>query len=245
MEGNNNKLVDVFPKEVLRHLGYYVYRLVDPRDGNTFYVGMGKGNRVFDHVKRVLKFKKKEGAEDSESAKYDTIQRIHAANLEVITIIHRHNLSREEAFEVEGALIDAYPGLTNVQNGHGNADRGCANADEIIARYGAKEAKVPQGKYLLIKIRQSMVDERGSVYEAVRKHWRIDVQRANGLKVLACVDGVVRGVFIPEAWRQATGNNAGRYYFDGKDISKGNSLMGGRLPRKFLKKGVRSPIRYS
>ena len=30
---------------------YYVYRLVDPRTLQTFYVGKGCGNRVFQHVK--------------------------------------------------------------------------------------------------------------------------------------------------------------------------------------------------
>ena len=32
---------------------YYVYRLVDPRTLQTFYVGKGKGSRVFDHVRDV------------------------------------------------------------------------------------------------------------------------------------------------------------------------------------------------
>ena len=28
-----------------------VYRLIDPRNGETFYVGRGKGNRVFSHIR--------------------------------------------------------------------------------------------------------------------------------------------------------------------------------------------------
>ncbi len=32
---------------------YYVYRLVDPNTGHTFYVGKGKGDRVFQHVKEA------------------------------------------------------------------------------------------------------------------------------------------------------------------------------------------------
>ena len=32
-------------------MNYYVYRLIDPRNGETFYVGKGKGNRVFQHMK--------------------------------------------------------------------------------------------------------------------------------------------------------------------------------------------------
>jgi hypothetical protein len=30
-------------------LAYYVYLLIDPRDGKVFYVGKGKGGRCFDH----------------------------------------------------------------------------------------------------------------------------------------------------------------------------------------------------
>ena len=36
-----------FPEEIFETLGYYVYRLIDPRYGNTFYAGGGYGNRVF------------------------------------------------------------------------------------------------------------------------------------------------------------------------------------------------------
>ena len=39
-----------FSSEVCKALAYYVYRLIDPRNGETFYVGKGKDNRVFEHV---------------------------------------------------------------------------------------------------------------------------------------------------------------------------------------------------
>lgn len=32
---------------------YYVYHLIDPRDGKVFYVGKGKGNRAYQHQKEV------------------------------------------------------------------------------------------------------------------------------------------------------------------------------------------------
>lgn len=40
---------DGFPPDVARKLKTYVYRLIDPRNGETFYVGKGQGNRVFAH----------------------------------------------------------------------------------------------------------------------------------------------------------------------------------------------------
>lgn len=42
---------DSFPKDVGAKLGTYVYRLIDPRNGETFYVGKGKGDRVFAHIR--------------------------------------------------------------------------------------------------------------------------------------------------------------------------------------------------
>jgi len=52
--------IDRFSPEVEKEIGYYVYRLIDPRNGNVFYVGKGKGNQVFNHIKRTLSF---EGSE--------------------------------------------------------------------------------------------------------------------------------------------------------------------------------------
>ena len=43
--------VKQFSSEVITKLGYYVYLLSDPSNGEIFYVGKGKGNRVFSHFK--------------------------------------------------------------------------------------------------------------------------------------------------------------------------------------------------
>ncbi len=39
-----------FPQEVVNALDHYVYRLIDPRSGETFYVGRSQGQRVFQHA---------------------------------------------------------------------------------------------------------------------------------------------------------------------------------------------------
>lgn len=48
------KSADKFPVEVHDQLEYYVYRF-DPRSGQTFYVGKGKGDRVFAHAKNLVR----------------------------------------------------------------------------------------------------------------------------------------------------------------------------------------------
>ena len=40
---------------MIDQLQYYVYRLIDPRTGQTFYVGKGKGNRLYAHINDALK----------------------------------------------------------------------------------------------------------------------------------------------------------------------------------------------
>ena len=238
-----------FTTETIAKLGHYVYRLVDPRTGLTFYIGEGHGNRVFDHAAGVLKFKatgdSNKEHEDSVTAKMQQIRDIHAANLEVITIIHRHGMDQKTAFEVEGALIDAYPGLTNIQNGHGNSEYGCASTLQIQQRYQAEEAQIPSGQFMIIKVKEATIDDQGSLYEAVRKHWHVNLQKAAGRKVLACVAGLIRGVFSVSEWRTSEGQE-GRKHFIGTEMTDESAqhFIGKRLPQRFCKRGTASPVLY-
>src|SRR5262245_38936376 len=45
---------DSFPVGIAERLQWYVYRLIDPRNGETFYVGKGKGNRIFQHARAAM-----------------------------------------------------------------------------------------------------------------------------------------------------------------------------------------------
>ena len=89
----NDGAVDKFPPEVIERLKWYVYRLVDPRSGETFYVGKGKGDRVFQHAKGALSASDDEDATDLKSQR---IKDIGAAGLEVAHVIHRHGIESED-----------------------------------------------------------------------------------------------------------------------------------------------------
>ena len=159
----------MFTPDVAGKLGYYVYRLIDPRNGETFYVGKGKENRVFEHAAG-------EQAEDSDVEKIERIRKIKVSRLKVGHIIHRHGMDEKTAFEVEAALIDAYAGLTNIANGHGSSEFGSMHYKEIIERYVAREMEF-QHKILLISVNHSATER--SLYEATRFSWRLDRKRAS------------------------------------------------------------------
>jgi hypothetical protein len=195
-----------FPVEVAERLKWYVYRLIDPRNGETFYVGKGRGDRVFQHSNGALSASTDEDASD---LKVQRIMQIRAAGLEIAHVIHRHGIENEEvAFQIEAALIDAYPGLANRVSGHGAGDYGVRHVNEVIAEYKADpfEAKEP---LILISIGKSFEDEaRGSIYNAVRGCWRIDTTKAKYFKlVLAHRRGLVLGAFRPKNWLPATAAN--------------------------------------
>lgn len=248
-----------FPNEMHDELGFYVYRLIDPRNGETFYVGKGKGNRVFQHVAASLEFNnevdEENWEEDQFSTKIQTILDINAANLDVVHIIHRHGMTEKEALQVEAALIDVYPGLTNEMRGH-DAARGPAHVTQLRDAYAAEEMEIEEDdKLLLFKIRRDVLTSRGSTYDAVR--WAWDVSLANAQRaeyILAMVDGLCIGVFEKAEWLPASQANfphfqmeadglgfdadmPERYAFNGKEVDEEDPVsarfLGKRAPRSF------------
>src|SRR5919204_4635328 len=179
-----------FSPEVERKLQTYVYRLIDPRNGETFYVGKGRGNRVFAHIRGEQDL----GGGDELNNKLRRIREIRLAGFEVAHVIHRHGMDDATAFEVEAALMDAYPGLTNVAGGYGTSDFGAMHAREIIRRYAAEPA-VFQHKALLISVNRSAAER--DLYEATRYAWKINPAKARQANVvLATLQGLIVGAFI-------------------------------------------------
>jgi hypothetical protein len=238
---------DPFSSEVIRKLGWYVYRLIDPRSGETFYVGKGRGNRVFAHVHAA------DGLEgDDLENKVRRIRQIQNAGLEVAHVIHRHGLDERTAFEVESALIDAYPGLTNIAGGAGSNDFGAMHANEIVARYAA-EAAVFEDRALLISVNRSAAER--SLYEATRYAWKINPKKAGQADVvLATLQGLIIGTFIAEDWLPATSEHfpdreeaPGRWGFVGHEAPDElrERYVGKRVPEQYRKRGAANPIKYT
>ena len=242
------KNISFFTPEVIEKLQYYVYRLIDPRTGQTFYVGKGKGNRVFAHVNDALKDydgeKYEDKDEDDISSKIKQIREIRNAGLEVIHVIQRYGMTEKEALEVEAALIDCFPGLTNIQNGF-SSDRGVNNAEVLQRLLSLEEFEdVDDLDYCLIKINNNEnLADRGSVYEAVRQHWKVNLNRIQKIPyVLAVHYGVVIGVFKVNKWYHSE-ECPERCMFDGEDADDAikNLFMNKRIPKHYK---VQAPVLY-
>ena len=240
-----------FPPGVAERLKWYVYRLIDPRNGETFYVGKGRGDRIFEHAKGALTATKDEDAPD---LKFQRIKDVLAAGLDVAHVIHRHNVDNEQvAFQIEAALIDAYAGLTNKVGGHGAGDYGCRHVEEIVAEYAAEPFKVGE-PLILISIAKSYEDEERDIYDAVRYAWRVNATNAKKFKlVLAHRRGLVVGAFRPTKWMEATKANfpemnvemPGRWGFEGLPVEKATAgrYVGKRVPDEYRAKGAANPVR--
>ena len=196
---------DNFPDGVAEQLKWYVYRLIDPRNGETFYVGKGRSNRVFDHAKGIPL----DEADEVLDPKLQRIKEIQAAGLEVGHVIHRHGLSTSDrAHEVEAAVIDAYPGLTNKVRGRGSRDYGSRHVEEIIDEYAGEEFEVKE-PLMLISV-STYYYRRDNAYDAVRFAWRVNRDRVKQYNlVLARVRGLVVGAYRPtnNEWIRATREN--------------------------------------
>jgi len=236
-----------FSPQITEKLKYYVYRLIDPRNGETFYVGKGLGNRVFQHCADELA-----SEADELKDKLKRIREIKLAQFDVEHVIHRHGMDSDTAFEVEGALIDAYPGLTNQADGNGNQDRGVMHSRQIIAQYTAAEAQF-QHRALLINV--NLTATTLGLYDATRHAWKIDPVKARKAEViLATRFGLIVGAFIADQWLEATKENfpgfperPGRWGFCGREAPRHFSelYVGKRVPEEMRKKGSANPIRYT
>ncbi len=235
----------IFSAEVADRLKTYVYRLIDPRNGETFYVGKGQGNRVFAHIREQVD-------EDDPSNKLKRIRDIRLAGFDVQHVIHRHGMDGRTAFEVEAALMDAYPGLTNTASGLGSAEVGAMHALEIVRRYAAEPA-VFEHRALLINVSRSATES--SLYDATRYAWKISPTKATQAEVvLAVSQGLIRDAFVADRWLPATAENFPgrepaplRFGFVGDRAPEAlrARYVGKRIPDDYRKRGSANPVRYT
>lgn len=227
----------VFPQSVVEQLDYYVYFLRDPSNKEVFYIGKGKGNRVFEHLACAL-------AEATESDKLERIRAIEKSGNSVEQFILRHGLTEPAAFEVESAVIDfvGIRNLSNLQAGHNSTDFGIKTTEEVIAMYSAPPL-VTDHPLLLININKLFNREMTAteIYEATRKSWKVGERRKVAIYAVATYRGLTREVYLIKDWF-SIGN---RWGFNGEpaDENTRNSLRYKSIAGMAMR-GAANPIRY-
>ena len=81
---------------------YYVYELIDPRFNLTFYVGKGRGNRVYFHLSE------KSRAKSDNPRKFNKIQKIREEGYEPEVKIVEYFENENDAYIYEEFLIQKY-----------------------------------------------------------------------------------------------------------------------------------------
>ncbi len=219
----------MFTSAVAEQIGWYVYALRNPLDKRIFYIGKGRGNRVFQHA---LAAEASQGVEEV-SQKLELIKGIHARGEQVEAFILRHGIQGEElAYEIEAAAIDLLelldPGLdnelftlANLVKGHHHATRGLASTGVAASLYEAPPAPGIDVPAVLIKIPGLWTPAMSArdLYNATRHWWRVSERCRRAKYAFAISHGVIREVYAVESWRPWTAEEADkdgvRWGFDG------------------------------
>jgi uncharacterized protein len=181
--------------EVANVLKSYVYIYIDPRNGEIFYIGKGKGDRLFAHL-----------GDTSETDKTSKISDIRKSGKEPQIDLLRYGLSDSEAELLEASAIDLIGKyrLTNKMSGHHTGSFPRISSKELILMLNAKKTEVKH-KAILITInrlyRSDMTDR--ELYEVTRGTWRIGQRRNQADVVMSVYQGIVREVYKIEKWHPA------------------------------------------
>jgi hypothetical protein len=240
-----------FSDKAIRQLRSYVYLYVDPRNGRPFYVGKGRGNRCFAHLR----------TKDSDlSAKSEVLAELRQLGKQPRIEILAYGMSNDEALLVERAAIDllGLESLTNVVNGHSAGTMRRAPVEEISARLDAKPVTVDE-PVMLININRNYrpgmtIHE---IYDATRCAWVLGPKRERAKYALSVFRGIVREVFEIAAWLEGGSTMKGididgypndpknRWEFVGRAAPMEiRDKYIGRSVANYFPQGAQGPVRY-
>ena len=239
--------INKFPNNILKDLKYYVYLYSHPLTQEIFYVGKGKGNRVFAHL-----------TDEKESNKTAYLKELQQQELTPKIEILIHGLEDEEtALRVEASIIDllGIDSLTNKQSGWKSATYGRMTIEQIISVYDKQEVNIEEPS-ILIRINQffrySMTPT--ELYDFTRAQWKVKLDRAEKARfAFAVYDGIIQEVYQILQWHPAgsTFNSRqstpieGRYEFVGNIAPEAiRKRYRYKSVRHYFKKGNANPIFY-
>lgn len=166
----------------------------------------------------------------------------------ICVVLKKELMEQYTADEIESALGKLDISVRSIPSLPGGGDGGTGgDGDDTI--YDDTIYNEPDFDYIIIKTTEARIAYcNGSLYEATRFAWSLNVERARQYPyVFSVVNKIVRAVYKVHSWKLVTsGELAGRYEFFGEEaapeISK--QFVGKMIPYYYRKPGNASPTQY-
>ena len=238
----------MFTSDIIRKIKYYVYLLSDPISGEIFYVGKGKGNRVFSHLK-----------DNTDNQKSRKIKDLKSKGLEPKIEFLVHGVDDEITIKkIEASIIDLIGKnkLTNIVGGYESSDFGRMDLAQIRGKYSSQKAEIKEN-VMLIKLSKTFrynMDPR-DLYDNTRGVWKVAEHRRKEVDyAFAVYDGIIQETYKILQWFEAWSTFNNREDFTSqreKDVKRWEFVgnVSDEMSKKYLYKSVehkeQNPIKYT
>lgn len=245
-----------FSNSVLSQLKHYVYIYSHPKTNEIFYIGKGKGNRVFSHLN-----------DKSESKKVKYLQELYDSGLKPKIEILIHGIEDDKVtLNIESSIIDliGIKQLTNNKVGYKSKTYGRMTIDQINSIYKKQPVNIEEPA-ILIRINKAFrfTMSEMELYDYTRGRWKLTPKRAKNAKYgFAVYQGVIQEVYEIFDWHKAGTTNSIRSKNEEIGLNSAGRLVDryeftGRIASKkirdkyrlmsvehYFKKGNSNPIMY-
>jgi uncharacterized protein len=241
--------VERFSEKVVDQLKYYVYLYICPETDRVFYIGKGRRNRVFSHLKSTV---------DIDMGK--TIRKLRREKRRPRIEFLKYGLTEKEAFLVEATAIDllGVKNLVNLARGHGSRYGARASVEEVVQRLDAQEVEVTEPA-LLINISRAFRYGMSAIelYDATRSAWRVSNRRDDVRYAFSVYRGMVQQVYKVTKWIKGGSSMRHDESLDRQEREKGRwEFVGvladqsireryvGKSVSHYFSKGSQNPLLY-
>lgn len=157
---------------------FYVYQYIDPRTMLPFYIGKGKGDRIFKHLKED-----KHNTENKK--KYAVIKHLQNMGLEPIIEKVAGNLTEDAAYTLEEQLIKKY-GRRDIDEGGILTNICASNRPPVTSHMKGKKHK-PES---IERMKKTKAYKKGKTYEEI-----YGLERAREIKTKCAQPGESNGFY--------------------------------------------------